>query len=92
MRTGVGNPRYYREAQKHLRKTQRKVARRKKRKQPSPQKPFNFCNARIFTSKGKRADFHHKISRQLVNNYGVIAVEDLSVKGLASGEAGQVRV
>jgi len=31
----------------------------------------------------QRADFHHKLSRWLVNNYGTIAVEDLNVKGLA---------
>ena len=31
------------------------------------------------------ADFQHKESRKLVNEYGVIAVEDLNVKGLAGG-------
>jgi putative transposase len=33
----------------------------------------------------QRADFHHKTARTLVNTYGVIAVEDLNIKGLASG-------
>ena len=33
----------------------------------------------------QRIDFHHKTARRLVNTYGVIAVEDLHVKGLASG-------
>ena len=33
----------------------------------------------------QRADFHHKAARTLVKTYGVIAVEDLHVKGLASG-------
>jgi putative transposase len=32
----------------------------------------------------QRADFHHKVSRQIVNGYGTIAVEDLKVKGLAA--------
>ena len=33
----------------------------------------------------QRRDFQHKISRRLVNQYGLIAVEDLNVKGLAGG-------
>jgi putative transposase len=33
----------------------------------------------------QRNDFQHKWSRELVNHYGFIAVEDLNVKGLASG-------
>lgn len=30
----------------------------------------------------QRKDFHHKISRQLVNDFGLIAVEDLNVRGM----------
>src|SRR3989442_6812049 len=33
----------------------------------------------------QRNDFQHKLSRELVNHYGRIAVEDLNVKGLAGG-------
>jgi len=33
----------------------------------------------------QRSDFQHKLARALVNHYGVIAVEDLNVKGLAGG-------
>ena len=35
--------------------------------------------------RNQRCDFQHKLSRQLVNEYGVIAVEDLNVKGLSAG-------
>jgi putative transposase len=35
--------------------------------------------------KNQRADFQHKTAQALVNSYGVIVVEDLNVKGLASG-------
>lgn len=35
--------------------------------------------------RNQRADFHHKLSRWLVNNYGLIAVEDLNIKGMANG-------
>ncbi|MCP9493019.1 MAG: transposase [Pyrinomonadaceae bacterium MAG19_C2-C3] len=82
--TEVDNPRYYREAQTKLRKAQRKVARRKKgshRRRKAVQL-LQRAHAHVHN---QRADFHHKISRWLVNNYGVIAVEDLNVKGLASG-------
>jgi len=30
----------------------------------------------------RRKDFHHKLSRQLVNRFGLIALEDLNVKGM----------
>jgi putative transposase len=33
----------------------------------------------------QRNDFQHRLSREFVNHYGFIAVEDLKVKGLAGG-------
>jgi len=33
----------------------------------------------------QRHDFQHKLSRKIVNNYGIILVEDLNVKGLSRG-------
>jgi putative transposase len=33
----------------------------------------------------QRNDFQHKLSRELVNHHGFIAVEDLNGKGLAGG-------
>src|SRR6266481_5626824 len=35
----------------------------------------------------QRNDFQHKLSRELVNHYGRIAVEDFNVQGLAGGTA-----
>jgi len=35
--------------------------------------------------KAQRADFHHKLSRRIVGNYGAIFIEDLNTKGLAGG-------
>jgi len=32
--------------------------------------------------RNQRSDFHHKVSRKLVDNYGFIAVEDLNIKGM----------
>jgi putative transposase len=80
----IANPRHYRTAQATLRIAQRRVARRKRGGR-------NRCKAVILLQKAhahvqnQRADFHHKTSRTLVETYGMIAVEDLNIKGLASG-------
>ena len=63
---------------------QRKVARRKKggnRRRKAVQL-LQRANVHV---RNQRADFQHKLLRQLVNEYGVIAVEDLNVKGLSAG-------
>lgn len=80
----TANPRYFQTAQSKLRKAQRKIERRKKgsaRRRKAAQ-PVARIHAHI---RNQRADFHYKISRQLINQYGFIAVENLNVKGLASG-------
>jgi len=78
----IGNPRYYRNAEARLRRCQRKVARRKKGSNRRHEAVQLLQRANIHVC-NQRADFQHKLSRQLVNEYGVIAVEDLNVKGLA---------
>lgn len=80
----VPNPRYYWGAQKQLRRAQRKVARRKKGSH-GRRKAVQLLQRAHAHVRNQRSDFHHKISRWLVNNYGTIAVEDLNVKGLAQG-------
>jgi putative transposase len=80
----VENPRYYREAQKKLRRAQRKVARRKRGSHRRRKAVLLLQKAHAHV-RNQRADFHHKVSRWLVNNYGLIAVEDLNAKGLARG-------
>lgn len=82
--TEITNPRYYREAQKQLRVAQRKVARRKKGSHRR-RKAVQLLQRAHAHVRNQRADFHHKISHWLVDNFGVIAIEDLNVKGLATG-------
>jgi putative transposase len=82
--TEIPNPRYYRQAQTRLRRAQRRVARRKKGSHRRRKAVLLLQKAHAHV-RNQRADFHHKISRWLVDNFGVIAVEDLNVKGLASG-------
>lgn len=82
--TTLDNPRDSRKAQAKLRRAQRRVARRQCGS-------LNRRKAVVLLQKAhahiqnQRADFHHKMARALANTDGVIAVEDLSIKGLASG-------
>jgi putative transposase len=82
--TEIDNPRYYQRAHTRLRVAQRRVARRKRggRNRRKAVLLLQKAHARITN---QRTDFHHKVARTLVDTYGVIAVEDLNVKGLASG-------
>ncbi len=80
----IENPRYYRKAQSRLRCAARKVARRKKGGNRRRKAVLLLQRIHVHVA-NQRRDFHHKESRKLVNEYGVIAVEDLNVKGLAGG-------
>ena len=82
--TAIENARYYREAEKTLRVTQRRVARRKKgsERRKKAVRLLQRAHAHI---RNQRADFHHQTARKLVNGYGKIVVEDLNIKGLAGG-------
>lgn len=82
--TEVENPRHYRTAQAKLRRAQRKVARRKRGSHRRRKAVVLLQKAHAHV-RNQRANFHHQLSRTLVNQYGVIAVEDLNVKGLAGG-------
>ena len=83
-RTEIENPRYFKEAQARLRRAQRRVSRRKKggKRRRNAARIVARIHAHI---RNQRADFHHKVSRLFVNQYGFIAIEDLNIKGLAQG-------
>jgi putative transposase len=83
--TTIDNPRCYRKAQAKLRRAQRRVARRT-RGSHNRRKAVVLLQKAHAHVRHQRADFHHKTARSLVNTYGVIAVEDLNIKGLASGK------
>ena len=80
--TEVENPRLYQQAQKKLRRAQRRVARRKKwsERRRKAVVLLRKIHQHIFN---QRLDHQHKLARMLVNQYGLIFVEDLNVKGLA---------
>jgi putative transposase len=80
----VPNNRWYQRAEAKLRRAQRKVARGKKgsRRRRKAVVLLQKVHQRI---KNQRHEFQHKFTFWLVQNFGVIAVENLHVKGLAGG-------
>lgn len=82
--TRIENPRYFKTAQAQLRRAQRRVARRRKgsHRRRKVVQALQQVHAHI---KNQRRNFHHQVARSLVNRFGLIAVEDLNIKGLASG-------
>lgn len=76
------NPRHDEAAQKRMRRAQRALSRCQR---DSRRRRVVAMRLRQQQSKVRRqrADVHHKASRAIVNRYGCIAVEDLSIKGLA---------
>jgi putative transposase len=80
--TTITNPRYYQTAQAKLRRAQRRVCRRQKtsNRRRKAVKHLHRVHTHI---KNQRRDFHHQVSRRLINQYDVIAHENLNIKGLA---------
>ena len=84
----IDNPPDSRKAQASLRLAQRRVARRTRGSHGRKKAVVLLQKAHAHVQ-NQRADFHHKTARALVDAYGVIAVEDLNMKGLASGMLAQ---
>src|SRR5439155_3763370 len=78
----IANPRHFRAAERRLRLAQRKLARRKKRSHRRLKARQEVARVHIHIA-NQRRDFHHQTAHALVDTYGLIAVEDLNVKGLA---------
>lgn len=78
----VANPRNLKAGLGKLRRCQRKVAKRKKGStgRRKAVRLLQKAHARI---RNQRSDFQHKLSRQIADNYGLVAVEDLNIKALA---------
>ncbi|NYZ73745.1 IS200/IS605 family element transposase accessory protein TnpB [Candidatus Micrarchaeota archaeon] len=80
----IENPRYLRLAEERLKLTQRCMSKKKKRS-------LNRVKARRAVAvaheklTNRRRDFLHKVSRALVTQYALIAVEALNIEGLARG-------
>lgn len=78
----IDNPRWYRTAEAKLVSAQRVFSRRRKFSGRWRRQARNVARLHAKIA-NQRRDFQHKLSRQLVNTYRLIAVEDLNVNGLA---------
>jgi putative transposase len=80
----VENPRFFKRDQKRLAKLSRQVSEspvgsdRRTKKRKAHQKVWRSITNR-------RSDFAHKLSRQMVNRFGIICVEDLKIKQMMDG-------
>lgn len=83
----VDNPSFFRKAQKKLAKAQRKWDKVKSFSKGNPLRagPGKMVRAAHRKVKNSRAGFQHKLSKTFVQTYSLIAVENLNIKGLASG-------
>ncbi len=80
----IDNPRFFKKMQKHLGRAQRRVdrCRRFSKRWKKAVRIAAKIQRKVFN---QRNDFQHKLSRDFVNNYGTIVVEDLNLKGLSGG-------
>ena len=75
------NPRYFVKRQRNLKHKQQKLSRKKKGSQN--RKKARFAVAKVHSKIARcREDFLHKLSRKVVNENQVIAVENLNIKGM----------
>ena len=77
----VENPRFAERAATKVKNIQRRLSRAKKGSN-NRQKLLDKLNKVHERINNQRIDFLHKLSRHYVNNYDVICVEDLDIKGL----------
>ncbi len=77
------NPRHLAKHEKNLKRKQQKLAR--KQKGSNSRHKYRKVVARVYERvSNSRADFLHKLSRKLVNENQVVAVENLHVKGMVT--------
>jgi putative transposase len=79
----VENPRWLRQFQAKLRVAQHRVSRRKRGSQRR-RKAFEQMNRLQARIANQRRDFWHKMTRKLVGTYGLIALEELTLKAMTA--------
>jgi putative transposase len=76
-----GNPKYFVKRQRNLKRKQQKLSRKKKGSQN--RKKARLVVAKVHAKIARcREDFLHKLSRKIVNENQVVAVENLNIKGM----------
>ncbi|MFJ4336198.1 MULTISPECIES: RNA-guided endonuclease InsQ/TnpB family protein [unclassified Streptomyces] len=80
--TKIDSPRFLRRAEKKLKKAQRELSRKQKGSKNREKARLKVARAHAKVADARR-EFHHQLSTKLISENQGIAVEDLSVKGLA---------
>ncbi|MFC7826236.1 RNA-guided endonuclease InsQ/TnpB family protein [Streptomyces sp. NPDC057375] len=80
--TKIDSPRFLRRAEKKLKKAQRELSRKQKGSKNRAKARLKVARAHAKVADARR-EFHHQLSTKLISENQGIAVEDLSVKGLA---------
>ncbi|MFE8012953.1 RNA-guided endonuclease InsQ/TnpB family protein [Streptomyces antibioticus] len=80
--TKIASPRFLRRAEKKLRKAQRELSRKRKGSRNREKARLKVARAHAKVADA-RHEFHHRLSMRLISENQGIAVEDLSVAGLA---------
>jgi putative transposase len=77
----INNPRFFRRDEKELAKVQRKLSKTEKGTPERKKriKAVQHVHQKIYN---RRKDFAHKLSRTLVNEYGIVSLERLNTKGM----------
>ena len=81
-------PKFFRKAERALRKVQRVFSRRKKGSNRRAKAKLRVSRVHRKTAR-QRSDFLHKTTTTLVARHDLICIEDLSVKGLAKTKLGK---
>ncbi|MFE7273644.1 RNA-guided endonuclease InsQ/TnpB family protein [Streptomyces sp. NPDC057623] len=80
--TKIDSPRFLRRAEKKLKKAQRELSRKQKGSKNRAKARLKVARAHAKVADARR-EFHHQLSTKLISENQGIAVEDLSVAGLA---------
>ncbi|MFF9115610.1 RNA-guided endonuclease InsQ/TnpB family protein [Streptomyces massasporeus] len=80
--TKIDSPRFLRRAEKKLKKTQRELSRKQTGSKNRAKARLKVARAHATVADARR-EFHHQLSTRLISENQGIAVEDLSVAGLA---------
>ncbi|MFE7276754.1 RNA-guided endonuclease TnpB family protein [Streptomyces sp. NPDC057623] len=80
--TKIDSPRFLRRAEKKLKKNQRELSRKQKGSKNRAKARHKVARAHAKVADARR-EFHHQLSTKLISENQGIAVEDLSVAGLA---------
>src|SRR5438034_997242 len=78
----IASPRFLRRAEKKLRRAQRALSRKQEDSRNRDKARLKVAGAHARAADARR-DFHHQLSTALIRDNQAVAVEDLSVRGLA---------